>query len=218
MGLPLYALLKLKPYLQGAKVLSLSYPDILIRHEEIEKRFGFKVEGLTNQNIRHRVKFELPETFEVFEKLGASFECVDITKVTGREKIVDLNYPVDLGKYDIVIDPGTLEHCFNIGQAMMNCAQAVKSGGRVFHISPVNMVNHGFYNICPTLMHDFYGQNGWEIETLEMLNASKIKYTDTGRFGVSMEYILCCMARRKTEAALKFPTQHKYLQLLEKVA
>lgn len=211
MGLPIYALKKLEPYLKGARVLCLSYPDIVASAEQLKKAFGFDTTLFTNRGEVHQVKYNLPETMDVFKKFGADMECVDVFPHTGFEKIVDLNYPCDLGKYDLVIDPGTMEHCFNIGQAMMNAANAVKAGGHIFHLSPLMMINHGFYNICPTMMFDFYTQNDWEISTLEAVNSTNIKFHEIHRFHMNVEYILCCFAKRKTEAALKFPMQSKYL-------
>lgn len=212
MGLPLYALRSLKPYLKGAEVLSLSYPDILVSPEDMKENFGFEVKRITNQNRRHHVNFQLPETRDVFDFFEVKkLDCVDIAKTEGSERVVDLNYPNDLGKYDVIIDPGTLEHCFNIGQAFMNCANAVKTGGIIFHLSPVNMMNHGFYNLCPTVFYDFYTQNGWTVEVMEMLNGNSMKYDPTARFFLNLEYLVGCIAKRRSGAALKYPTQTKYL-------
>jgi hypothetical protein len=111
-----------------------------------------------------------------------------------------------------VIDPGTLEHCFNIGQAMMNAANAVKPGGRIFHISPMTMVNHGFYNLCPTMFHDFYQQNGWEMESFAVVAMADPVCTMTDRFTTAQEHLIRAVAKRKTGAALHFPIQSKYLQ------
>lgn len=210
MGLPIYALKKLAPHLKGARVLCLSYPDIVASAEQLKEAFGFNTTLFTNRAEVHKAPFHLPETMEIFKKFGAELECVDVFSHTGFEKIVDLNHPCDLGKYDLVIDPGTLEHCFSIGQAMMNAANAVKAGGRIFHLSPLMMINHGFYNICPTMMFDFYTQNNWEIDTLEGINSTNVKFHEINRFNMNIEYILCCFAKRKTEAALRFPIQSKY--------
>jgi hypothetical protein len=71
---------------------------------------------------------------------------------------VDLNYPEDWPeKYDVVIDGGTAEHCFNVGQVFANILSAVRpDGGIVVHVNPLNMMNHGFWNISPTAYADFY--------------------------------------------------------------
>ena len=218
MGLPIYALRKIQPYLKGAKVLCLGYPDIIATGPMIQQAFGFTPMKYTDQNKRHKLEKQLPESFEFFERMGATLECIDNYPTTGFEKIIDLNEPHDLGKYDLVLDPGTMEHCFNIGQAIINAASAVKVGGRILHLSPMMMMNHGFYNICPTFYHDFYGQNHWEINTLEPLNSSPERFSVSDRFSPYKEYLLCCFAMRRTDAALGFPQQTKYLKMNAKQA
>jgi len=211
MALPFHVLTLLAPHLKG-DVLSLGYPDLAVSPEKIEKLFGYKPTRFTDANKRHDMKDRLPDSEELFEKLGVNLTVVDYIRERGIEKIANLNEPHDFGKFDLVIDPGTLEHCFNIGQAMLNAANAVKVGGRVFHISPMTMLNHGFFNICPTFHHDFYSQNGWVIEDMSATPASPQAVKVTGRFSIHMEYVIRCLARKQTDAPLKFPIQTKYLE------
>ena len=215
MALPLHALKVIAPFLKGAEVLSLGYPDLIATQASLEKAFGVRVEKLTDANEWHGVKEKLPETLEFFGLMGAKLSIVDFTAEKGMERIANLNEPHDLGKFDLVIDPGTLEHCFNFGQALFNAANAVKLGGRLFHLSPVNMVNHGFFNINPTLYNDFYSQNGWEAE-MAVVPVRDLPVHPTGRFTLHMEYLLRCLATKKTDKPLKFPIQTKYLEKLKK--
>ena len=214
MALPLYAIKLLAPHLKGAKVLCLGYPDLLATPQDIEEIFGVVSTRFTNRGAWHTGSREpLPETVELFDQLGASFECVDITRDAGVEKIADLNAPHDLGKFDLVIDPGTIEHCFNIGQAVLNAANAVRLGGRIFHIPPMTMLNHGFYNICPTMLFDFYTQNGWTVEHLESRDGTgNVKMHSTGRFRAPPEASLYCISRRDSDKELRFPVQTKYIK------
>lgn len=211
MALPLHALKVIAPYLKGAEVLSLGYPDLIVSKESLEKTFGVKVEKLTDANEWHGVRDKLPDTIEFFQSMGAKLSIVDFTQDRGMEVVANLNDPHDLGKFDLVIDPGTLEHCFNIGQAILNAANAVKVGGRLFHLSPLNMANHGFFNICPTMYHDFYSQNGWSAE-MAVIPARDIPAHQTERFNAFVEYLVRCMATRNSDAPLKFPIQTKYLK------
>lgn len=215
MALPLHALKLIAPFLKGAEVLSLGYPDLIATQSGLEKSFGVRVEKLTDANEWHGVKEKLPETLEFFSLMGAKLSIVDFTAEKGMERIANLNEPHDLGKYDLVIDPGTLEHCFNFGQALFNAANAVKLGGRLFHLSPVNMVNHGFFNINPTLYHDFYSQNGWEAQ-MSVVPVRDLSAHPTSRFTLHMEYLIRCLATRKTDQPLKAPIQAKYLEKLKK--
>jgi hypothetical protein len=207
------ALALLAPHLPGKRVLSLGYPDIVAPADEVERLLGVRPTRFTDFGRWHGVTYPLPETSELFEAIGARLECVDIRASRGVERVVDLNHPCDLGAHDMVLDAGTIEHCFNIAQAMINAAGAVAVGGAIFHAPPMTMLNHGFYNINPTLLHDFYTQNGWRIELL--LGATRqgtFAVPATQRFAGAPEASLYCIARRTAADALRFPTQTKYLQ------
>lgn len=195
-------------------VLSLGYPDILVPPDECRALLGVAPVSLTEFGGWHGIKHQLPETEAVFAALGARLRCIDINASRGVEQRVDLNYPVELGAYDLVIDPGTTEHCFNVGVAIMNAANAVKPGGAIFHGPPLSMVNHGFYNFCPTLLYDFYTQNGWRIEAFEarhITSGAPVELHPTQRYVAPGEAALYCVAVRESPAPLKFPTQSKYL-------
>jgi len=216
MALPLYALQILAPHLRGASVLCLGHPDVLATPEEIEKLFGVKASKYTDTGETHGIlDRKLVDTQEFFEILGARLDCVDIYSFRGTERIVDLNYPVEFGEYDLVIDPGTTEHCFNIGQAMLNAAGAVKAGGRIYHSPPMTMANHGFYNICPTMLWDFYTQNGWRIETYDARGSESVRIDAhmaiSRAVQIGKDVSLLCLAQRRVVAPLKFPQQSKYL-------
>ena len=222
MAISYYALKLIAPRLAGAEVLSLGYPELLLSGAKVEELFSFKPTKFMRKEAGHRhgTKEPIPDTVELMSAITKRFECIDVEQFEGMERIVDLNYPHDLGKFDVVLDPGTLEHCWNIGQAWMNVANAIKPGGRIMHVSPVTMVNHGFWNFCPTAFFDFYTQNGWVIEHQEFYmnqggvdKVAPVKGREDGRYKVEPENGMICIARRETEAALKYPTQSKYLKL-----
>ena len=98
----------------------------------------------------------------------------------------------------------------------MNAANSVKVGGRIFHISPMTMINHGFYNLCPTMHHDFYHQNDWELESFAVVAYADPAVKITDRFSTEQEHLIRVVARRRTDAPLKFPIQSKYLKKHEK--
>jgi hypothetical protein len=209
-ALPLHALSKLAQLLKG-DVLSLGYPDLDVTADQIHKLFGYMPKRFTTANEWHGRREPFPETEELFERLGAKLTVVDFIKDRGMERIANLNEPHDLGKYDLVIDPGTLEHCFNIGQAFMNAANAVRVGGHVMHISPMTMMNHGFYNLNLTLFSDFYTQNDWTVHDLKVISRP-FNVHQTDRFFPHTEHIVRCLAERETGAPLKMPIQTKYLK------
>lgn len=193
-------------------ILSLSYPDIVCSAEDVELITGIKVDKFTNNNSWHNKPYPLPETVDLFSKMGFSLKCVDIVASRDIEEIVDLNYPCDLGQYGLVLDCGTTEHCFNIGQALINAANAVKEGGYIFHTPPVSMLNHGFYNLNPTLFYDFYTQNGWDIKFISgEVNNKWFNVEAVARHTVQSEASLMILAQRLNSNPLKFPIQSKYL-------
>lgn len=153
------------PLIADARILCFGYPDLLLSPEEASSLVGSPVRA-TDHGKTHKHREPCADTLQAFARARESL-FIDIKRSRGVEHILDLNFPLPetwRGDYDLVIDAGTIEHCANIGQALMNAAQAVAPGGHVYHGPPLSMLNHGFYNICPTLLFDFYSTNGWEVK------------------------------------------------------
>jgi hypothetical protein len=185
--------LQILSQVRGRDHLSLGYPDLLPPKDEVQKITGV---GSTDSK-------------EVFKTL----KCVDFYKLDGVDETVDLCEPVDLGKYDLVIDPGTIEHCFNVAQAFKNAAQAVKVGGCIFHIGSLSMVNHAFYSFSPTLFYDFYQENGFEIEVFEGIHKNGMMLESVDKYARKQypsECVIHCLARRIENKKIKWPIQWKY--------
>lgn len=198
--------------IKAKEVLSLSYPDLVMSVDECEQVTGIRATKFNDANKWHGKTYQLPETIEIFSKLGMSLTCVDIVASRDVEQVIDLNYPHDLGKYDLVLDCGTTEHCFNIGQALMNAANSVRENGYILHTPPLSMVNHGFYCLQPTLFHDFYTQNGWEVQFIAgEINNKWFELPAVSRVQVPAEASLIVLAKRTNSQALKYPMQSKYL-------
>jgi hypothetical protein len=211
------------------RVLSLGYPDILASPSSLESVLGADVAArLTyredSADIRrwHGIQAEVPlaEARSLFSAMGFELDVIDIAEARGGEIIQDLNEPVPEslhGQYAAVIDGGTLEHCFNIGQAALNAANMAAVGGFVLHGNPVNMYNHGFYNLSPVWYYDFYGANAFEIEVAVLVNGpidspAVMNAPLFKRFvGLSDNTTQIVVARRKTLQPLKWPTQGKYV-------
>jgi hypothetical protein len=201
------------PYLKG-DVLCLGVPIVLATDAECEAYFGVrpgkKVRGPEWAGYR-----ETADPYDLFEQLGVKLTCVDAISHDGREVVADLNHPQDLGQFDLVLDAGTTEHCFNVGQAIINAANAVKVDGLILHTNPVSMGNHGFYNFNPTLFVDFYRVNGFEIVGLEVRDrageGNREKVSATARFTLGNNWAMYCLARRLEKLPLQYPIQSKYL-------
>ena len=157
--------------------LSLGYPDITVSKPVLNRMFDIQLQQTHPQNEegkrRHQVAFDIPSTEEFFSLIGTSLTCVDYKVLTGNEIVADLNKPCEFGTYELVIDPGTLEHCFNVVQALKNAANAVAPGGFILHCNPISMVNHGFYMFSPTWYADFYAHNNWTVVEQQVGNATQ---------------------------------------------
>ena len=72
-----------------------------------------------------------------------------------------------VGKFDYVIDGGTIEHVFNFPKVLENIFKLLKPGGTFIFDQPVMVyLNHGFYNFSPEVYYEYF----------------KVKKLDTNQF------------------------------------
>jgi len=208
---------------EGQAIASMGYPDILIAPEALRELMGDKILGVKYREDsaricgRHKIPYrDVPDAESVFECFGVSLDVYDIVQDRGCETLCDLNHPIPeaaVAQYDYVLDVGTLEHCFNVGQALFNMASMAKVGGYVLHENPFNWGNHGFYNLNPTLFHDFYGDNGFTVMECVLMNfKTKDLYAPPakGRFHMDAEANVITVARRDEIKPFTMPMQGKY--------
>lgn len=212
----------------GAKghALSAGYPDLLVRFGDLgfassERPITVRPNSKELQN-HHGWTHDIFDTHEVFAALGLELDVIDYKVIQGCERVVDLNVEQNLGfeqrykelpafgGYDLVIDPGTSEHCFNISQAAINLASAVKEGGHIAQAIPMSMFNHGYYNLNPKWFIDFYGQNGFEIKKLVIRHSNGVfpLIDDLGKrrmSGVPDNSVIICLAQRVKVQPFVFP-------------
>jgi hypothetical protein len=99
--------------------------------------------------------------------LGADkvYTC-DVSNDENPDFLINLNLPIDRkyhNRFDTIVDSGTLEHVFDVPQALENINLMLKKGGTLILSAPTsNAVNHGFYSLSPTLFFDYYSTNGFE--------------------------------------------------------
>ncbi len=114
----------------------------------------------------------------LFKMMGfEAIETLDYSDFEGADHVVDLNQerlPEDLrGKFDVVLDSGTLEHVFHVPNALKNIVSLVKVGGRIIFLSPSsNHMDHGFYMFSPTFFADYFLANKFEINTCYVVRYS----------------------------------------------
>lgn len=207
----------------GAKIASMGYPDMIAPLDLFERLMGVRFGALRYREDSEKIcKWHgikpirrIPDAVSVFDMLDATLDVFDIVEARGGEIICDLNKPLHRAEqYDFVLDVGTIEHCFNIGQAAVNMAGLLREGGVIFHGNPHNSGNHGFYGLNPTWYADFYGQDGFKLLYCKLMQKGSEEPFEvplTGRFscGAPEVNIFAC-ARREAIKPIIFPMQSKY--------
>ena len=61
-----------------------------------------------------------------------------------------------------VLEAGTLEHVFHLGDALRTVHEMIRPGGAFVALVPVSWWNHGFVNLNPRLLAGFGLANGYE--------------------------------------------------------
>jgi hypothetical protein len=103
----------------------------------------------------------------IFRLFGAHEVCsLDASDYEQATYICDLNQPCLLPltqKFSVVFDGGTLEHVFNLPQALKNCMEMVRLGGHFLQMSPANnLMGHGFWQFSPeAIFRIFSKENGF---------------------------------------------------------
>jgi hypothetical protein len=114
--------------------------------------------------------------FEQF--LGAkTVRTLDYSAYEGASIVHDMNQPVPEnlhGRFDAVIEAGSLEHIFNFPAAIRNLMVMVRVGGSVFLTTVANnLCGHGFYQFSPELIYRiFQPENGFERPHVVLLEAA----------------------------------------------
>jgi hypothetical protein len=136
------------------------------------------------------------------------------------------------GRFDVVIDGGTLEHVFHLPNAMSALGRMVHPQGRVIHASPSsNHVDHGFYMFSPTFFWDYYSANGFELPTVHVVRYQQrhldrpwdvYEYTSGALDPVSFGglddslFMVWCVARKTADSTTGvIPEQRAYVRVWE---
>ena len=95
---------------------------------------------------------------------------LDVSRYQEANIIFDLNSHQISKKIkniaDFILDGSTLEHVFNIKNALHNLHQMLKINGSICHILPINnMPNDGFYQFSPDTLINYYKLNGYKIQS-----------------------------------------------------
>ncbi len=205
--------------LPNRRVLCLGYPDILT--------IGDPPPDAERQSIAkwHHWHGGIEHAEHFFGRQSLTAEYWDVTKARGPETIVDLNGAFDCAdpdyveyldrQFGLVVDPGTSEHIFNVGNVFALLAQICSIDGYIVHANPLSMGNHGFWSLHPTAYVDFYQANGFTIEMMAELSGPLEKriiraVPATKRFAMAMDAVMLCVAKKVEDRPLVFPVQTKY--------
>jgi len=224
---------RLRGRLPAPRALLLAYPDLIVPRAALARIVGeamlasvparedapaaWAYHGLAG------VGDPMLESLAFFRALGVEPEVVDVARLRGMERLVDLNSPLptDLARrFDLVVDTGTCEHCFNVGQAFLNACEALAGGGILVHAAPLTRVNHGFWNFSPTVYPDFFEANGFALQVLTGVAgdiASGLRTFEVDavrRFDPPANSALYVVAERREVRDLHWPVQRKYREML----
>lgn len=142
------------------KTLTIGRQEVHVPEHELRRILDAKPEHRKDKYCERLV-----ETY-----LGATcVESLDNSDYEGATFVHDMNRPLpeDMhGRFDTVIDGGSLEHVFNAPQALKNCSALCKPGGQILHILPANnFCGHGFWQFSPELFFSLYSEANGYAET-----------------------------------------------------
>ena len=172
-GLPhlLFLARKYRQQMSGG-ILQLGRQDAYFDFEVLQSQaqhFDVKLKSVSVRTVENPwSKRSVIDDQTLLSALG--FDTVESLDFVADEKptfVHDLNEDVPASfhaRWQVVFDGGTLEHVFDLATALRNIHRMLKPGGVVIHESPTNnFVDHGFWQINPTSLFDFYSTNGYEI-------------------------------------------------------
>lgn len=165
MGLRIHALKlieAIRPYLPADPICYIiGTQDCSFTYKKLMKRYPKQREEIKKNNKDLNKRCDLKTVFNV---LG--FKSVITVDINERADIrLDLSQPISKEHYekaDLVFDSGTLEHIFDVKTAIENINLFAQKGGVIFHMSPVSVYQHGFFNFNPCFFDLLYTQSGYK--------------------------------------------------------
>lgn len=161
---------------------------------------------------------------------------VDRSDFEGATFLHDLNLPFPeemRGRFDLVLDGGTLEHIFDFPSALRHCLGLVSVGGHFVAAGPANQfLGHGFYQFSPEIyFRVFTPENGFRLRKLvlyEWLKPEAVFYevSDPAVLGARAEInssppvMLAVLAQRISNVPLfsRLPQQSDYAACWDRAA
>jgi len=164
--------------LRGGTVLEMGPSDLILytpaaiefylrRHVPADRVGAMMAKMFDSQGVFKRE--EIGTLYSVFGY--TKYRSIDLAD-TRADWRCDLNYPVDIPeRFDAIANFGTAEHVFNISEVFRSIHVLLRKGGVQLHVMPVfGDVNHGFYNIHPTVYFDLAKANDYVVEDIRYLD------------------------------------------------
>jgi hypothetical protein len=222
---------KVRKQTKRPRVVTFSCQDVIASRETLAEIFGEDLvsrlrwrpdaSDIVRWHKSEHVSVEVADWSSLLSELGCSSTVCDLQEFRGGEVRLDLNLspPAWLRQaFDVAID-NVATHCANASQALLSIADAVVSGGYVVHVTPLLMVNHGYWLLSPCLLREFYEHNGFEVRRhTAYVHDRKGEYQelplDVSRRmrGIPDDAMQIFVARRKTLQPLSWPLQKKFVQ------
>jgi hypothetical protein len=158
-------------------------------------------------------------------------DSLDIADYEGATIIQDIGerVPAELeGRFDLIVDGGSLEHIFDFPVAIANVMRMARQDAIVYLNMPCNnLCGHGFYQFSPELMHRLFSpSSGYDLMFVRVAKARYLsielsakhrvyEVKDPAELGTRVNLstsdpaVMMTMARRKT---IREPLANKVLQ------
>ena len=215
----IHRILSLNCLEQPTEVVCLGWPDFIVGEELMFELYGEKAEQFrieNNPKTWDRIPGELFDVHAVFQYHNCNLIIVDVIKHRGVEEFLDLNEPLEehfFKRFDLVVDTGTLEHCFNVGTAFKNMCNITKVGGVIITAAPYSRPFHGYYNFTKEMYTDGFGRNGFDILEIICTYSKKMRIVPEEEFFTKImpgQGILNCIAKKVEDKEFTWPIQRKY--------
>jgi hypothetical protein len=119
--------------------------------------------------VSHRPEFArrgFISTKSFFSQLGVKkLAFIDLNEFGDVQLDLNRNIPPQFSNHtSFLINVGTIEHIMDIYTGLKNCARLVTVNGALLMVVPKRIYpSHGFFDINPTLLYDFYGEHGFSL-------------------------------------------------------
>lgn len=126
----------------------------------------FFFDGGSKESFRDSLGFESVETFDIN---GSPDHKIDLQEPLSSDFA---------GKYDWIIDAGTLFCVFDVVSAWKNLLFMLKDDGKIWHQS--NLVGHfgrSFWAFSPSVFGEFYSANNFEIKEMGYMIKNHGRYS-----------------------------------------